>query len=66
MFWLPVTGQRCVFRHIAKIEDKPGSGQILVGFLTTADEAPEMLDTQFAGATVIDLEQFAPICAGMK
>ena len=54
------------FRHIVKIEEKPGRGQMLVGFLKSVDESPEILDAQFAGAKVIDLEQFAPICDNMK
>ena len=61
-----LAGQRGGFRHIVKIDDNPGRGQMLVGFLKSADEASEILDTQFAGAQVIDLEQFAPICNTMK
>jgi hypothetical protein len=58
--------QRGGFRHIVKLEGKPGKNQMLVGFLKSADESPEALDQQFAGATVIDLEQFAPICDMME
>ena len=61
-----LAGQRGGFRHIVKIEDNPGRGQMLVGFLKSVDEAPEILDPQFAGARIIDLEQFAPICNTMK
>ena len=39
---------------------------MLVGFLTSAGEPPEILDAEFAGAGVIDLEQFAPICDTME
>ena len=35
---------------------------MLVGFLERADEAAAALDPRLAGQTVIDLEQFAPIC----
>ncbi|MBI5634212.1 MAG: hypothetical protein HZA15_12130 [Nitrospirae bacterium] len=58
--------QRGGFRYIVKIEERPGRGQMLVGFLISAEEPPEILDVQFAGATVVDLEQFAPICDTMK
>ncbi|MEO5358839.1 MAG: hypothetical protein H7843_00160 [Nitrospirota bacterium] len=58
--------QRGGFRFIVKLEDKPTYGQMLVGFLISDGEHLEKLDTQFAGATVIDLEQFAPICDMMK
>jgi hypothetical protein len=58
--------QRGGYRYIVKIEERPGRGQMLVGFLNSADEPPERADAQFAGAEVIDLEQFAPICDRMK
>jgi len=58
--------QRGGFRYIVKIEEKPKRGQMLVGFLNAADELPETVDAQFAGAEVIDLEQFSPICNNMK
>ncbi len=58
--------QRGDFRYIVKIEERPGRSQMLVGFLLSAEEPPEILDLQFAGAAVVDLEQFAPICDTMK
>jgi hypothetical protein len=58
--------QRGGFRHVVKVEEQPRRGQMLVGFLAGADEAPEQLDARFAGQKAIDLEQFAPICAMMK
>jgi len=54
------------FRYLVKMEDKPKRGQMLVGFLNSADEPPATVDTKFAGVKVIDLEQFAPICDNMK
>jgi hypothetical protein len=53
-------------RYIVKIEEQPRRGQMLVGFLKTADEAPERLDARFAGQKVIDVEYFAPICDQMN
>lgn len=53
--------QRGPFRYIAKIEDHPRRHQMLVGFLASADEAPERLDSRLAGQQVLDLEYFAPI-----
>ncbi|MBF0328780.1 MAG: hypothetical protein HQL10_06455 [Nitrospirae bacterium] len=58
--------QRGGFRHIVKIEESPRRGQMLVGFLKSAGESPEILDAQFAGSKVIDLEQFATICDKIK
>lgn len=58
--------QRGGFRHIVKREEQPARGQMRVGFLASADEAPERLDARFAGQRAIDLEQFAPICDQMK
>jgi hypothetical protein len=58
--------QRGGFRYVVKIEEKPKRGQMLVGFLNSADELPKTLDAQFAGAEVIDLERFSPICNNMK
>lgn len=58
--------QRGDFRHLVKLDDQPRRGQMLVGFLKAADDAPEQLDARFAGQPVINLDQFAPICAGMK
>jgi len=54
------------FRHIVKLEETPQRGQMLVGFLTAADEPPGKADAAFAAAAgkaqVVELEQFAPIC----
>jgi len=54
------------FRYIAKLEETPKRGQMLVGFLNGPDDPPAGTDPAFiaAGArtTVADLEQFAPIC----
>lgn len=58
--------QRGGFRHIVKVEESPGRGQMLVGLLNSPDEPPQLLDARFAGAEVIDLEQFSPICSNMK
>ena len=53
-------------RHIVKVEEQPRRGQMLVGFLNSADEAPEKLDPRFAGQKVIDVEYFSPVCDQMK
>lgn len=58
--------QRGNFRHVVKVDEQPRRGQMLVGFLNAPDDPPEQLDARFSGQPVIDLEQFAPICAGMK
>lgn len=58
--------QRGGYRHIVKLEGKPRSGQMLIGFLNSATEPPEDLDKRFAGQQAINLEQFAPVCDTMK
>jgi len=58
--------QRGGYRHIAKAEETPRRGQMLVGFLRRADEPPESLDARLAGQPAFELEQFAPICEKMK
>ena len=58
--------QRGGYRHIVKLEEQPARGQMLVGFLNSADETPAHIDPRFAGQKAIDLEQFAPICEQMK
>lgn len=58
--------QRGGFRYIAKAEERPQRGQMLVGFLRSAGESPESLDPRLAGQPAIELEQFAPICDQMK
>lgn len=61
--------QRGGFRYIAKLEETPRRGQMLVGFLSGPDDAPPGADPAFAAADaqtmVADLEQFAPICDRM-
>ncbi len=58
------------FRHIAKLDEIPGRGQMLVGFLESASDPPAGADAAFgihaARAQVVELEQFARICDGMK
>ena len=62
--------QRGNFRFIVKIEEQPKPGQMIVGFLREASEDPLTLGAEFKSLEqtggVIDLEQFAPICDGMK
>jgi hypothetical protein len=57
------------FRYVAKLEETPGRGQMLIGFLKSADEPPANADPAFgapgAKTQVIELEQFAPICDPM-
>lgn len=56
--------------HIVKLEDTPKRGQMLIGFLKSADEPPGNADPAFAAAgsaaVVVALEQFAPICDQMR
>ena len=58
------------YRYIVKVEEQPKPGQMIVGFLREASEDPRTLGAEFNGSDktegVIDLEQFAPICDGMK
>ena len=62
--------QRGSYRYIVKVEQQPKPGQMIVGFLRAASEDPATLGAEFNGGDktegVIDLEQFAPICDGMK
>ena len=58
--------QRGKHRYIVKVDEQPRPGQMLVGFLSSAEDAPEKLDARFAGQPVVDLTQFAPICDKMK
>lgn len=62
--------QRGGFRHVVKLEETPGRGQMLIGFLESADEPPGLADPAFAAAgnkaQVIELEQFGVICDAMK
>jgi len=62
--------QRGNYRYIVKVEEKPKPGQMIVGFLRESSEDPLTLGAEFKSFDqtngVIDLEQFAPICDGMK
>jgi len=62
--------QRGNYRYIVKVEEKPKPGQMIVGFLREASEDPLTLSAEFKSVDrtngIIDLEQFAPICDGMK
>ena len=57
-------------RHIAKIEEHPKPGQMLVGFLRDATDDPALLGPEFASVRrpegVLELEQFAPLCGFLK
>lgn len=58
--------ERGPYRYIAKVEDVPKHGQMLVGFLKQPDEPLSSIDTGLSPNTpnfaIVDLEQFAPIC----
>ena len=61
--------ERGNYRYVGKIEERPKRGQMIIGFLHDPKEdlsaiAPEFQDPADKAA-VIDLEQFAPICAAM-
>ena len=62
--------QRGNYRYIVKVEEQPKPGQMIVGFLRAASENPLTLGAEFKSVVqtngVIDLQQFAPICDGMK
>ena len=62
--------ERGGYRYIVKIEEQPKRGQMLVGFLRSPAEELASLGKEFGAITakdaVIDLEQFAEICAKMK
>lgn len=57
------------FHVVAKLEDTPRRGQMLIGFLGSADEPPASADPAFGapGAKVqlIELDQFGAICDPM-
>ena len=57
-------------RYIAKLEEHPKPGQMLVGFLRDATDDPATLGAEFNGVRrpegVLDLEQFAPLCGFLK
>lgn len=54
---------------MAKLEETPGRGQMLIGFLNAADEPPASADPAFgapgAKTQVIELDQFGAICDPM-
>ncbi|MSP39601.1 MAG: hypothetical protein EXR70_14025 [Deltaproteobacteria bacterium] len=58
------------FRYIVKLEEQPKPGQMIVGFLREANEDPTVLGSEFKAVgkteSALDLDQFAPICDGMK
>ena len=58
------------YRYIVKIEEKPKRGQMLIGFLRDPSENLSARGPEFAEAdarkAVIDLDQFAEICALTK
>jgi hypothetical protein len=62
--------ERGNYRYVAKIEERPKRGQMIVGFLRDPKEELAALGPEFqainSSAAVIDLEQFEPICGAMK
>jgi hypothetical protein len=62
--------ERGGYRYIVKIEEQPKRGQMLIAFLRSPTEELALLGKEFSAVTakdaVIDLEQFAEICAKMK
>ena len=58
------------YRYIVKVEEKPKRGQMLIGFLRNPSDKPSDLGSEFveidARKAVIDLDQFAEICAFTK
>ena len=61
--------ERGNYRYVGKIEDRPKRGQMIIGFLHDPKEDLSAIAPEFQApadkAAVIDLEQFAPICAAM-
>ena len=61
--------ERGNYRYVGKIEDRPQRGQMIIGFLRDPKEDLSAIAPEFQApadkAAVIDLEQFAPICAAM-
>jgi len=62
--------ERGGYRYIVKIEEQPKRGQMLIAFHRSPTEELALLGKKFSAITakdaVIDLEQFAEICAKMK
>ena len=58
------------YRYIVKLEEKPKRGQMLIGFLRDPSENLSAIGPEFAELdarkAVIDLDQFAEICAISK
>jgi len=58
------------YRYIVKLEDRPKRGQMLIGFLHDSGEKLSNVGPEFAEvdahATVLDLDQFAELCALTK
>jgi len=61
--------ERGNYRYVGKIEERPKRGQMIIGFLLESQEDLSAIAPEFQApadkAAVIDLEQFAPICAAM-
>jgi hypothetical protein len=57
-------------RYIAKIEEHPKPGQMLIGFLHDATDDPATLGPEFTNVRrpegVLDLKQFGPVCGFLK
>lgn len=55
------------YHYIVKLEEKPKRGQMLIGFLRDSSENLSAIGPEFAERdaqkTVIDLNQFAELCA---
>lgn len=64
-----LASERGGFRHVAKLEETPARGQMLIGFLKSADDPPAGADPAFGSAgartQVIELDQFGAICDPM-
>ena len=58
------------YRYIVKLEEKPKRGQMLIGFLRDPSESLSAIGPEFAEIdvhkTVIDIDQFAELCALTK
>jgi hypothetical protein len=62
--------ERGGFHHVVKLEETPARGQMLIGFLNSADDPPAATDPAFAAAgdqaKLIELDQFGVICDATK
>ena len=56
--------------YIAKIDEHPKPGRMLVGFLRDAGDDPAALGPEFANVRrpegVLELDQFAPLCGFLQ